>query len=111
MHRRQVLRSPLLTCASAAAATQLVALLRRLGSWQARAEPPRVLVVINPRSGQGRCAPCRRPRIAARAHAGVVVQKGLPGLSAGALLASVASVAAGGPFERKTGAGAVREDS
>ena len=31
-------------------------MLRRLGSWQQRARPPRLLVMINPHSGQGRCA-------------------------------------------------------
>lgn len=52
--RRQLAHSPLLRCASEAAAAQAVALLRRLGSWQARPAPPRLLVVINPQSGRGR---------------------------------------------------------
>ncbi|KAK9835353.1 hypothetical protein WJX81_004306 [Elliptochloris bilobata] len=51
---RQLVCSPLLRCASDAAAAQAVALLQRLGSWRAQAEPPRLLVIINPRSGQGR---------------------------------------------------------
>ena len=54
--RRQLAHSPLLRCTSEAAAAQAVALLRRLGSWQGRREAPRLLVVINPQSGRGRCA-------------------------------------------------------
>lgn len=49
------MRSPPVSCATEAAAAEVVALLRRLGSWQQRPRPPRLLVVINPYSGQGRC--------------------------------------------------------
>jgi hypothetical protein len=43
-------------CDSGSEATALVQCVRQAAAWQGRQAAPRVLAVINPMSGQGRCA-------------------------------------------------------
>lgn len=44
------------TCSSGSEATALVQAVRQAAAWHGRQAAPRVLAVINPKSGQGRCA-------------------------------------------------------
>lgn len=42
-------------CATGTEASALVQLVRQAAAWHGRATPPRVVAIINPKSGQGRC--------------------------------------------------------
>ena len=53
---RQLAKTPSIVCHDDA--TELIDSLRQHSSWHGRTQPPRISVVINPVSGQGKCAPC-----------------------------------------------------